>query len=502
MVFTGNPGTGKTVVARMVARVFKDLGVLSSGHLVEASRAQLVGQYLGETAARTRAVVQRAVGGVLFIDEAYSLTQADLDQDYGPEAIAELLKAMEEHRDDLVVIAAGYEREMQRFLSSDPGLASRFPSMVRFPDFTDDELIEIFTGQTGAAGLEPSPDALGKVTGLLRRAPRGRSFGNARAMRNLCERATVLQARRVTGGTKASADDLAVLFPEDIPDTLSGTTRVLPGTDPIAELDALIGLREVKEEVHRLVAEARSAEMRRAAGHRPGIPARHMVFTGNPGTAKTTVARLIASVYAQLGLLSSGHLVEVGHGDLVGPWLGQTAPRVRAAVEQAAGGVLFIDEAYSLSADRYGQEAVSTLVQMMEEYRSDLVVIAAGYEREMGAFLASNSGLESRFPKRVAFPDYTDAELVEIFQHLAAGEGLTLALDVPDRLRALLRDVQRGPSFGNGRLMRNLLDAAVASQGERLTKGDRPDDDEVATLRAADLRSVTPDAGGEVGLYL
>ncbi|MFG2085114.1 MULTISPECIES: AAA family ATPase [unclassified Spirillospora] len=500
-VFTGNPGTGKTVVARLFARVLKDLGVLTSGHLVEATRSTLIGTYIGETAVKTRNVARRAVGGVLFIDEAYSLIQEGVEEDYGPEAIAELLKFMENHRDDLVVIVAGYEREMRRFIASDPGLASRFPSTVRFPDFTDAELIEIFDAQVASAGLELESGARDRVADLLRRAPRGRSFGNARAMRNLCERATALQARRVTALRKPTPDDLTALLAEDIPDTLSGATRARPVTDPLAELDALIGLADVKKEVHRLAAEARAADLRRAAGHTAGVPTRHMVFTGNPGTAKTTVARLVASVYADLGLLSSGHLVEVSRADLIGSYIGQTAPRVRAAVEQALGGVLFIDEAYSLAGDSYTQEAVSTLVQLMEEYRGDLVVIAAGYEREMEAFLAGNSGLQSRFPKRLAFPDYSDDELVEIFAHLAAAEGLQLSPDVPARVRRLLGDVPRGHSFGNGRLMRNLLDGAVAVQAERLTASS--DASELSTLSAADLQPVKPDSSGDgPGLYL
>nr|WP_237417897.1 AAA family ATPase [Actinomadura rayongensis] len=502
MIFSGNPGTGKTVVARLLARIYKDLGVLSSGHLVEVSRAELIGQYIGETAVKTRAVVRRAVGGVLFIDEAYALTQSDLGEDYGPEAIAELIKMMEDHRDDLVVIAAGYEREMQRFVASDPGLASRFPTTVRFPDFTDGELVEIFAGQTAQAGLTPDAAARDKLAGLLRRAPRGRSFGNARLMRNLAERATALQARRVTGLARATAADLGALTAADLPDTLSGTTRATPAADPLTALDGLVGLRDVKAEVHRLVAEARAAELRRLAGQPAPSPSRHMVFTGNPGTAKTTVARLIAAVYAQLGLLSSGHLVEVGRSDLVGTHLGQTAPRVRAAVEQALGGVLFVDEAYALNGDAYGQEAVATLVKLMEEYRGDLLVIVAGYEREMRGFLTSNSGLESRFPKRLRFPDYTDGELVAIFEHLAAAEGFTLAPEIPQTLQALLRKTSRGPSFGNGRLMRNLLDAATARQSERLTAADAPAPADVLTLRASDLPDTLDTTPDHLGLYL
>jgi SpoVK/Ycf46/Vps4 family AAA+-type ATPase len=501
MVFTGNPGTGKTVVARLLARVYKDLGVLTSGHLVETSRSGLVGRYVGETAVKTRQVAQRAIGGVLFIDEAYALTQSELDDDYGPEAIAELLKVMEDNRDDLVVIVAGYEREMQRFITSDPGLASRFPTTVRFPDFTDAQLIEIFTGQAAAAGLTASAATTDKLADLLRRVPRGRSFGNARIMRNLVERATALQAARVTALRKPTPSDLATLLPADIPDTLTGTTRVRPVTDPLAELDALIGLTAVKKEVHRLAAEARAADLRRAAGHPVGAPTRHMIFTGNPGTAKTTVARLIAGVYAQLGLLSSGHLVEATRTDLVGPYLGQTAPRVRAIVEQALGGILFIDEAYSLAGDTYSQEAISTLVQLMEEYRGDLVVIVAGYEREMSTFLAANSGLKSRLPKHLKFPDYTEEELVAIFTHLATREGLTVSPEVPARLREILREIPRGPSFGNGRLIRNLLDEALATQSERLTPTSPATD--LATLLPTDLTPPTEkQPPTTTGLYL
>ena len=154
-----------------------------------------------------------------------------------------------------------------------------------------------------------------------------------------------------------------------------------------------------------------------------------------------------------------------------------------------------------MAGDSYGQEAVATLVQLMEEYRGDLVVIAAGYEREMEAFLAANSGLASRFPKRIAFPDYSDGELVEIFTRLAAAEGLRLAPGVPERLRTLLRDVPRGPSFGNGRLMRTMLDAAVAAQSERL--GDSADADELSLLTPGDLQPAGPGQAGEgPGLYL
>lgn len=236
-----------------------------------------------------------------------------------------------------------------------------------------------------------------------------------------------------------------------------------------------------------------------------------MVFTGNPGTAKTTIARLLAAVYARLGLLTSGHLVEVARADLVAEYVGQTAPKVRAAVERALGGVLFVDEAYALAGAHapgadFGHEAVAELLRLMEEHRGDLVVIVAYYEREMERFLESNPGLASRFPRVLRFPDYGAAELVAIFESMAAGAGFTVEPRALDAVRQVLRGLARGPRFGNAREVRNLLDRAVSVQAQRITSADPVDEDEVRTLRLDDLRDagVTEGrpGGNDFGLYL
>jgi SpoVK/Ycf46/Vps4 family AAA+-type ATPase len=257
-------------------------------------------------------------------------------------------------------------------------------------------------------------------------------------------------------------------------------------------IEGLIGLESVKREVRLLVAEAKADRMRRDAGLPIAAPTRHLVFTGNPGTAKTTIARLIAAVYAKLGLLSSGHLVEVSHADLIAEYIGQTAPKVRSAVERALGGVLFIDEAYALtpgdSHNSYGPEAIAELLRLMEERRDDLVVIVAGYQDRMTNFLAANPGLASRFPTTVDFPDYDDDELVAIFESMATAAGYVLHDGVRDAVLRALWSVPRDESFGNGRVMRNLLDRAIALQAERITaEGSTVDGDEVRLLRPSDL---------------
>ncbi|MBO3746689.1 AAA family ATPase [Streptosporangiaceae bacterium NEAU-GS5] len=325
-------------------------------------------------------------------------------------------------------------------------------------------------------------------------------------MRNLLDRAMSRQAVRITTDDEPDTPEaLRELRPEDLPDSLGARTRTQTSEDPLAVLDKMIGLDEVKRSVRLLVAEVKAERLRRDAGMPVEPPARHLAFIGNPGTAKTTVARLIAQIYARLGLLASGHLVEVSRGDLVGEYIGQTAPKVAEAVRRALGGVLFIDEAYALSpsgAERdFGPEALATLVKLMEDHRGELVVIAAGYEREMRRFLSVNPGLSSRIPRVLTFPDYDDAELVAIFEKKAADRGFTLARGTLERVAEILRAAERGPVFGNARFVRNLVEAAVATQALRITSDTEGGAVDVRELRPEDLPP--PEAGYRApGLYL
>ncbi|REE95137.1 AAA family ATPase [Thermomonospora umbrina] len=512
LVFTGNPGTGKTKIARILGRIYADLGVLPAGHLVEVDRADLLGEFTGESGTKVRRAVEHALGGVLFVDDAHNLasTPGAADAARLREAVGALVAAIQAHPDELVVVLAGPEADLNGLLRANQELAAYFPKTVRFPDLTDDELVSVFTAKAEDEGFRLGEGVLERVRGLVQAAPRERGFANARLMVKLLDRAVALQGRRVLADDVVDEDEsLSEILLDDLPGTLgSAWAGELPEGDPLTEIERLIGLDTIKHEVGLLVAEAKAERIRRDAGIPIGSPTRHMVFAGNPGTAKTTIARLIAAVYARLGLLSSGHLVEVSRADLVAEFIGQTAPRVRAAVERALGGVLFIDEAYSLTMaghDKgdFGHEAVAELLKLMEEHRSDLVVIVAGYEAEMERFLKSNPGLDSRFPKVLSFPDYTSDELVSILEFMTAENGFGLTDGVVEEVRSRLAAEPRSASFGNARLIRNLLDAAISRQAQRITSGDGDiDAEEVRLLRPEDLPPRRPGEAPFPGSYL
>jgi len=287
-------------------------------------------------------------------------------------------------------------------------------------------------------------------------------------------------------GTVASGHDVAAT--EAAPDAAADPEPERSVEELLGDLDAMIGLERVKREVHQQVAMLKVEARRDAAGLRNPDVTRHLVFVGNPGTGKTTVARMVSGIYRALGLLSTGHLVEVDRSELVAGYLGQTAIKTAEVCTRAAGGVLFIDEAYSLGGDQYGTEAIGTLVKEMEDRRDELVVIVAGYPDPMVVFIAQNPGLASRFKTTIDFADYTDDEVVDILGKLADGADYDVSPDAQAAFRTILAGTARNQSFGNGRFARNLLEEAIGRHAWRLQDVEEPTTEQLRLLLPEDFR--------------
>ncbi|HEX2782961.1 MAG TPA: AAA family ATPase [Ilumatobacteraceae bacterium] len=261
----------------------------------------------------------------------------------------------------------------------------------------------------------------------------------------------------------------------------------------MAELDALIGLDNVKAEVRRLTSMLQVQQIR---GER-GLPiietSHHLVFTGNPGTGKTTVARLLSQIYRAIGVVAKGQLVETDRSKLVAGFVGQTALKTSEILQSSLGGMLLIDEAYALARggdNDFGREAIDTLVKFMEDHRDDLAIVAAGYTTEMEEFIESNPGLKSRFTRTISFPDYTDDELVAIFEGLGDKNQYTCSDDALGRVRHFISAEPRTRGFGNARFVRNLFETAVAHQAQRIAPLSDPSDEQLTTLTADDIAAV------------
>ena len=474
MVFAGPPGTGKTVVARLYGAILRDLGVLEKGHLVETDRAGLVGGYVGHTALKTKEKIAEAMDGVLFVDEAYALaSRAETGHDFGREAIDTLLKEMEDKRDRLVVIVAGYPDLMGRFLASNPGLPSRFTKTLKFASYAPGDLVTITHAMAEREGFRISRDADKVLQNIFTRALTSSDFANARTARTLVERVREAQAARLAPLMGDPGVDLNELTLADIQAATGTVTVAATGDSALDELSRMIGLDTVKTEIATLVSRLQVEAARRERGLPVAPISLHMVFAGPPGTGKTVVARLYGAILRDLGVLEKGHLVETDRAGLVGGYVGHTALKTKEKIAEAMDGVLFVDEAYALASRAetghdFGREAIDTLLKEMEDKRDRLVVIVAGYPDLMGRFLASNPGLPSRFTKTILFPNYSVDSLVTIFHYLAERDGLRASRDADALLENYLERALKASGFANGRTARTLLERAREAQASRV----------------------------------
>ena len=488
MIFKGNPGTGKTTMARIVADILYNMNILKTNKLVEVTRADLVAEYIGQTATKTREVIESALDGVLFIDEAYSLLGVG-ENDFGKEAIDELVKMMYDNRDRLVVILAGYGDEMNNVLDSNAGLKSIISNIIEFPDYTVDELMQIAQEMYSEKKYELDEAATDALRSKLEAASHEEHFGNVRYVRNLMEASIRKQNSRLKKKKDYLPSELDIILAEDIDTQMKGKEFDLE-----AVFNKIIGLDSVKEIIRAWKSE-QEIQKKRKENDLPVDETKTMLmmFVGNPGTGKTTMARIVADILYNMNILKTNKLVEVDRSDLVAGYVGQTALKTRKVIESAFDGVLFIDEAYSLSVggeNDFGKEAIDELVKMMDDNRDRLVVILAGYGKEMDDFLDKNDGLKAKISNIIEFPDYTVDELMQIAQEMYSAQKYELDEEATDALRSKLEAASHEKDFGNGRYVRNLMEASISRQALRLSKKE-VGKEELTKIIAEDINGIS-----------
>ncbi len=507
IIFLGNPGTGKTTVARIFGEIYSALGILPKGHLVEIDRQGLVASFVGQTAQKTKEIIDKAIGGTLFIDEAYTLSKKGDSSDFGKEAIDILLKRMEDDRGKFICIAAGYTEEMKAFIESNPGLKSRFTKVIEFEDYTPEEMYSIVKILLSSKNMKLADIAFEPLRQYFMEIYRTRDshFGNARIVRNLVDAALKNHLLRIADLSSENRtdeikdtlmlDDIAPIIGKEKKETkvkIEGNRENLE--KHLKELHILTGLDSVKRSVDKLISGLKVAKLREERGMSVLPKNLHAVFTGNPGTGKTTVARLLSCIYKEMGLIDKGHLIEVDRSALVAGYQGQTSTKTDKIIEQAIGGTLFIDEAYTLSrgSGDFGQEAIETLLKRMEDFRGQFIVIVAGYPKEMKDFIDANPGLQSRFTNYFHFEDYTARQMLEITAMMGEKSGYKLDEGALQLLLEIFNNLynNRDQNFGNARTVRNILYKAIGNQEERILTLSNHSDYDLMTINIEDVEKI------------
>ncbi|MCK5029479.1 MAG: AAA family ATPase [Bacteroidales bacterium] len=485
-VFTGNPGTGKTTVVKLLGKIYQRKGLLSKGHVHEVDRAELVGEFIGQTAPKVKEAIKEARGGILFIDEAYMLARSKEDKkDFGKEVIEVLVKEMSDGEKDIAVMMAGYPKETMFMINSNPGLKSRIKYFFHFDDYTPDELHEIAHYATDKRNVKLTEDASELLKKTLTEAYRNRdhTFGNARFAYSLIDEGKMNMGLRLMQSANINEltnEELSVITSEDISKIESIKSKSIvkipvdfellkEATD---EMNALIGMNDIKNEVNELIKLVKFyKETGKDVLNKFSL---HAVFSGNPGTGKTTLARIFGKIYKALGLLERGHIIETGREGLVAGYVGQTAIKTKEKIDEAIGGVLFIDEAYALAGGSgqhsYGNEAIEVILKNMEDNRGKFAVIVAGYPGNMDTFLKMNPGLKSRFDKTLIFKDYNPDILYDICVQMLKNEELFPDKETEVYLRAYIKNLykKRDRYFGNARTVRKIVQEALRKQNLRM----------------------------------
>lgn len=472
-MFLGNPGTGKTTVARLLGKALYENGVVKGKTFVEVSRDDLVSDVIGGSEKKTKEYLEKATNGILFIDEAYALYSTS-SNDFGKEVVATILKYMEDHRDDIMIIFAGYTDKMQNFINMNPGMKSRIPYTFNFEDYTPEEIANIGYNDLLEQQSTVDEDKYKKI--VATQYEQSIDHSNARWIRNFNKKLLLIAGERIVA---ENSSDLGAITDADLDKMLGGNKEEKDKNvkELLQKLNGLTDLDNVKAAVNTLIKEVQVDQ--RLAENGLTKPSYNMVFEGNPGTGKTTVAEIVGKLFYNLGILPSPTVKTTERADLVGRYIGETAVKTKQAIDESIGGVLFVDEAYTLnseSSNDFGKEAIETMLTALENYRGKMVFIFAGYTDLMEKFLDTNPGLRSRVQKTITFPDYSEDEIATMVENNISKRWQVNHSNLEWIVKKVFESEDEKDKQSNGRWARNFVEKLESKQKVYLIDNDIPDD--------------------------
>lgn len=454
MVFTGNPGTGKTTVARLVADMYYTLGIIKSNVIVEKRASDMISHWSGGTPNRVRAIIEEAKNGVLFIDEAYGFVSLKSGNDNkGQQALEGLMQAID--TESVVMILAGYQDEMDELFGMNPGLRSRIGYNVHFDDYNIDDLVEILVGKLKERGYTIDDNAMPILVDCVKGKMAESDFGNVRGIEVLCQRLD--EKYKVFVERKGYEDDRCLREKH--------IKSVMPSVRE-TNIEDFVGIEAIKDKLHSLKKTALYRKQAKKTGLELPPASMHMVFTGNPGTGKTTAAKLFAQELYNAGVIETNKTVMIEPKDLNGNSKEDGVTIFKKKLRAAKGGILFIDEAYALTnkGTISGMKIVEELLTAMIDYKDEIIFIFAGYEEDMSKFMDSNPGLRSRIGTKIYFPDYSPEELLEIFERKCKMIGYTYDTKVLERVERIIKYFHGLDDLGNARFVENLVSMIVSKK--------------------------------------
>ena len=494
-ILVGSIGTGTSACVSILADIYKSLGLLSSSDIKTFNVTNLLTDVMSRSGAESiNQKISNINTGVLVFENAHELYKEEYKySDTEPQIICALIDSLREAKKKTgwMLVLTGHENGLESLFATNPELNTFFAPPVYIDDFKSHELFRLVDPICNELNLKLTPDARKKLETYIQYKQNHSSAGseNSEMVRRVFDDQIIpAMFRRIDAVKNASASQMELIESEDIPELNSNLS------DAMAELDALVGLDGLKRKIHDFLNVIRLVNLRMEKGLPTKMPRLHMAFLGNPGTGKTTVAKIIGKIFASWGILSTGHVIRTEKSQMVGRYIGETEYKMRNLIARAKGNVMFIDEAYQLVIDGYerdhGRIVMNSLLTELGNDESDMVVILAGYTAPMKKLLESNEGIESRFPNVFNFEDYTTDELLAIAQIMIKEQGLVLSEGAESNMRAIFDEASKKPSprFGNGRFVSNLIQNEIlASMGTRLSTVTNPTAEQLITIQPEDV---------------